>query len=207
MDQPPSETSRSKPSPGWGNFPCRRVTNKSSSPFPYFNGNNMAPKHRLELHTNQTFQSSEWRVQRIGWVLWAGILVAGLLGLVGAGPLSNVDSSAPDDSLTVAYQRFVHYHQPTLLDLTVRPGPSTDQTLRVKLSESLLDSLEIQRIEPEPNAREIAVDGIVYTFQRELAADSAKIAFHIEYERFGRSRARIELIGHGSVQFDQFVYP
>jgi hypothetical protein len=167
----------------------------------------MTQNHRLELHADESFQKAEWRVQRVGWVLWGGILFAGLAGLVGAGPLSDAASAAPDDSLSVTFQRFVHYHQPSLLEVTVRPGNVAGQTLRVKLNATLLDRLEIQRIEPEPQAREIAGDGIIYTFQREQASDTAKIAFHIEYERFGRSQARMQLIGGEPVLFNQFVYP
>ena len=76
----------------------------------------------LEVEDLPSFQRKEWRIQRIGWVAWALVLLAGMLGLIGSGPLSSTSSSATDESLTVRYDRFLHYHQPTTFEVTLHPG-------------------------------------------------------------------------------------
>jgi hypothetical protein len=175
--------------------------------FVFKRSKNVMRDHRLELHEDPSFQVTEWKVQRVGWVLWAAILMAGLLGLIGTGPLSSAEATAPDDSLTVVFQRFTRCRYPTLVHVFVWPGPANSRELRIKLSPSLLGRMDIRRIEPEPIAQTIAADGIVYMFSREDELESAKVVFHVEFERFGRSQARIELLGHEPVFFGQFVYP
>jgi hypothetical protein len=161
---------------------------------------------KLQLEDNEPFQRVEWRLQRVGWVLWGLLIVSALAGLLGPGPLSNAESPAPDGSLTVAYDRFIHYHHPTLLNLIVRPSePARD--LQVKFSKQLLERLHIDRIEPEPEGRRLGVDGVVYTFPLTESTEVVNIMFHVEFERFGLSNAQIEVVGNEPATFTQMVYP
>ena len=59
----------------------------------------MADNERLKLEEKPVFQRLEWRIQRVGWVLWAAIVIAACAGLMGRGPLSATEASAPDGSL------------------------------------------------------------------------------------------------------------
>lgn len=160
----------------------------------------------LEIEELPAFQRKEWLIQRIGWVAWVLVLLAGMLGLIGSGPLSNTSSSASDDSLTVRYDRFLHYHQPAMLEVTLHPDIS-GSSARLFLSQSLLERLQISRIEPEPEEGELASDGLIYTFPLLASAESAKIRFHVQYEAVGNSNGRIALIGHEPALVNQFVYP
>jgi hypothetical protein len=161
----------------------------------------------LQLEDNEPFQRVEWRLQRIGWVVWGLLIVSALAGLLGPGPLSKAESPAPDGSLTVAYDRFVHYHHPTLLKLVVRPSEQSRDSLQVKFSRQLLDRLHIDRIEPEPEGRRLGADGVVYTFPLNESTDVVSIMFHVEFERFGLSNAQIEVVGSEPATFTQMVYP
>jgi hypothetical protein len=167
----------------------------------------MDTNRQLKLEEDEAFQKAEWRIQRIGWFVWAAILVAGLAGLLGTGPLSNAEATTPGGDLTVAYDRFLHYHQPGVLEVELHNNNSRSETTQLTVSQTLLDRVEIHRIEPEPERRELAADGVVYSFPRASNAQSAKIVFHIEYERPGKSTARIGLAGGEPVFFNQFVYP
>jgi hypothetical protein len=167
----------------------------------------MAKAHKLELDDNELLQKMEWRVQRIGWLVWTLIIIAALAGLLGPGMLSSSESSAADNSLTVAYDRFAHYHHPTSLELTVRPNAAAGRDLRVKVSQSWLDRVQIHRIAPEPEGRQLEEEGVIFTFPRSEALETGKIVFHIEFEQMGTSRGRIEVIGQEAATFNQFVYP
>src|SRR5215213_620951 len=97
---------------------------------------------RLELAQDPAFQKREWRLQRIAWVAWAALVIAGLAGLLGTGPLSKREISSSDGRLTVVYDRFVHYHHSTAIEMTLRPENENDDELRLHLSQALLDRIE-----------------------------------------------------------------
>jgi hypothetical protein len=161
----------------------------------------------LEFDDVPSFQQKEWRIQRIGWIAWALVLLAGLLGLLGAGPLSSTSSSASDDSLTVRYDRFLHYHQSTILEITIHPPSRLEDKVRLFISQSILERLQISRIEPEPEGRELAADGVVYTFASESGITTAAIRIHAQYETFGKATGRIGLVGLQPATVTQFAYP
>ena len=64
----------------------------------------------LEIDDNADLHQIEWRIQRAGWLIWGVIIAAGLLGLLGSGPISSATATGADDSLSIDYDRFVHYH-------------------------------------------------------------------------------------------------
>ncbi|HJQ78735.1 MAG TPA: hypothetical protein VJ828_02210 [Lacipirellulaceae bacterium] len=167
----------------------------------------MSQTRILDVQHDDSFQKSEWRIQRVGWAVWIAIVIAALAGLLGTGPLSHADSTASDESLSVQYDRFLHYHKPAVLEVLVNSRARDDQPLRLKVSQSFLDSIQILRIEPEPVEQSLSADGVVYTFPQDGASQLRKILVHFEFEDFGMCKGRVELIGGGSVSFQQFVYP
>jgi len=164
-----------------------------------------ARSEELQLDTDDAFQRKEWRIQRVGWVVWTLVIVAGVIGLLGSGPMSRAELVAADGSLTIAYDRYLHYHHPTQLTLSV--GKIADDELRIKLNRALLDRLQIQRIEPEPSQAELADDGVIYTFLQQPSARNAKVILHVDYEHFGATHGTVEVVGHEPVTLKQFVYP
>ncbi len=167
----------------------------------------MSQTRSLDVQQDDSFQKSEWRIQRVGWAAWIAIVVAALAGFLGAGPLSHAESSASDESLSVRFDRFLHYHKPTMLEVLVNSRGADDRPLRLKLSRAFLDRIQILRIEPEPAQQSLTGDGVIYTFTQEGAPELSKVLFHFEYERFGNTKGSVELVGGGSASFQQFVYP
>jgi hypothetical protein len=161
---------------------------------------------KLDLTVDEGFQTAEWRFQRVGWIVWGVLILAGFAGLLGPGPLSSTEVMAADNSLTVAYDRFLHYHNPTQLVMTVEANGS-DSELQIKLSNSLLDRMEISRIEPSPVRSELMNDGVLYTFARGQHGDAGRIIFFVDFERFGRSQGEVGVVGREPVLVKQFVYP
>jgi len=167
----------------------------------------MISRGHLELATDDAFQKTEWRFQRIAWIAWAMVLLVALLGLTGPGWFSTVDVTAEDGSIAIGYDRFLHYHNPPQLQIAVNDAGNIEDGWQVKVDGSLLDRLQIVRIEPEPERREIAPDGIVYTFLHTAGGTTGKIVFHVEYERYGTARGNISLAGRSPVDVNQFVFP
>jgi hypothetical protein len=94
-----------------------------------------------------------------------------------------------------------------MLEVTLHAGIRGESIVRVFVSQPLLERLQISRIEPEPEGRELASDGIIYTFPKLPAVETAMIRFHVQYEAAGNSIGRIALLGHEPASVDQFVYP
>ena len=163
--------------------------------------------HRLELDQNEAFHRREWAVQRVGWVVWGGVILAAMAGLLGSGPLSHRVAESADGAIRVAYDRFVHHHNPTVVEVHLRPKADAGTELAIKVSQEFLNGVRIHGIQPEAGRREVHSDGTVFVFARDDRAESATILLHVEYERFGSVPGRIEFLGHGGVDFSSFVYP
>ena len=119
--------------------------------------------------------------------------------------MSHKEMAAADGSLKIDYDRYLHYHHPTQLTLSV--GKIADDELRIKFDRALLDRLQVERIEPEPLQAEITDDGVIYTFMQKASSQNVKVIFHVDYERFGASQGTVEVVGHEPVTLKQFVYP
>jgi hypothetical protein len=168
----------------------------------------MPPNHDgLELDADMSFQRREWRVQRVGWVVWSLILGAGLAGALGPGLWSGAASTAADGSLTVTYDRFVHYHQPTQLVLALQPADESTGELQVAISQSLLDRLQIRSIEPEPDRMDLASDGMVLSYAPASGDPPFRVALDVEFDRMGSSQGSIALVGSAPAAVEQFIYP
>jgi hypothetical protein len=164
-----------------------------------------ARSEELQLDTDDSFQRNEWRIQRVGWFVWILVIVAGFIGLLGSGPMSQAKMAATDGSLTILYDRYLHYHQPTQLTLVV--SEIAEEELQVKFDRALLDRFQVERIEPEPLKAVLLDDGVIYTFLQKPFSRNAKVIFHVDYEHFGINHGAVQVVGHEPVILNQFVYP
>jgi hypothetical protein len=161
----------------------------------------------IDLEDNASLQQTEWRTQRVGWFVWFAIIVAACLGLLGPGPLSAARNTDAEGGVTVAYDRFLHYHHPTEFRIMLGNSLPANRELELTLSQDLLNRIQIRRIEPEPLHSSLASDGIVYAFNRSDSADSGEIVFHVDFKRMGQSHGSIKINGREPIVLNQFVYP
>lgn len=161
----------------------------------------------LEIDQDLAFERRSWRVERLGWALMALLLLAALLGLLGAGPLSTAEVRTADAALVVRYERFVHREAPTELELHLVPVPSpADGLTRLWVGRDLAGALEVRSISPEPRSVEATADRVLYA----LAASgpgTVRVRLDVEPRRAGRHSGRLGIVGGGEVALGQFVYP
>jgi hypothetical protein len=169
-----------------------------------YGGNDMRDTSR-PLTNHMERQERDWLIQRIGWFFWGAIILAALLGLIGPGPLSTTVIRSDDDTATVGYDKYLHYHCPTSLEVLVKPEDDQEE-FQVSISRSLIDKLEIRRIEPEPHQRVLSEHEAIYSFRRQSPVP-AKIVIHAEYQSFGNVVGEIGLVDHATARVAQFVYP
>ena len=161
----------------------------------------------LQLSTDDRFQRAEWFAQRVGWALWIAVIIAAGLGLLGPGWLSDRRLTAADGALTLDYERFVHYHNPSQLEVTFEGAPNAANQWTLLLGKPLLDRMQILRIEPEPVHQEVRANGASYTFAATADAAGGRVVFHVEYQRYGEVKGSVALREGTPLRFSQFVYP
>lgn len=165
---------------------------------------NTPPPSTIQLAENMPFQERVWRIQRIGWVVFALLTVAALLGLFGQGPLSSV--TAERGRLRVDYERFARFESPTSFDLRVAPIASGTM-VELWLSQDYLQWIEILSVSPQPSEVRADNNGLVYVFTLQEAGVAARISFHMTPLRPGILAGQVGLNNEEAVQFSQFVYP
>lgn len=162
--------------------------------------------NRLQLHQDSHYQKWDWRLQRVGWGIWAAVLVAAVLGAFGTSDHRSLRTS-PDQSLNIHYDRLVHLNQPLELNIKVRARASTNREFKLHVSQPFLKDIALDRIQPEPLRSDVGREGITWYFHLQPGEDEGEILIHYEYESWGSKQIRVERDGEVTVELSQFVYP
>jgi hypothetical protein len=163
---------------------------------------------QLQIEEDDRHQQRQWRFERIGWAVMATLLLGGLLGAFGDGPLSRAQAGRPD-TLSVDYDRLQRAKAPTEYRFQANPGLVRDGQLRLRFDAALLEQVELQSIIPDP---ESVRSGPGYT-EFVLAMDpspgrqSADVVFRFQPVRFGHVRGRVTAAGAEPLVIDQYIYP
>lgn len=159
----------------------------------------------LEISEDKQFQQREWKMERIGWVLMMLLVIAGLLGLLG-GPGLFSDATVAAPNLQVNYSRFVHLLEDTSLRLSASPVEGED-TIRISISNTLLEDMRIEGIVPEPESVEAASDHLTFSFQLQAPNEEAVVTFYLNPTQPGTKQGWLGIDGGRSVELSLFVYP
>jgi hypothetical protein len=156
---------------------------------------------RCDSESDHRFHRTEWRVQRIGWVLVALFLVLAFAGLFGNGPLSR--AHADNGAGRLEYQRFTRFGLST--DLVVTPAARAHDVTRIEISSDYLEAFRVEHVTPEPAAVRLAGPNIIYEFAS--GTPGASISFHITPQRLWRRSATITIDGGAPLRISQLTYP
>lgn len=160
--------------------------------------------HRPAVEEDLVFQQRDWRFQRVGWAVLALLVVAGLAGLLGPGPLSNADARG-GRSLQVEYERFVRHGDQS--DLRVSVAQPQSGEVRVAISREYLEAVKLQQVLPSPTRVQASGQMLVYVFEHSAGGASMQATFVVQPDRVGTHLARIALDDGSSVSIRQFTYP
>jgi hypothetical protein len=156
----------------------------------------------LEIDEDIVFQNRSWTAQRVGWVALALVIVAGLMGLFGSGPVSNT-SAGSRETVWVEYERFVRYQAPTTLRIRTRPQ---NDAAHVNVSREYLEKVKVEKILPEP-ARVSAGNGFV-TYRFDVSGPGEfSVKFDLITQALGELPGTVAANDKSGVSFRQFVYP
>lgn len=161
----------------------------------------------IQINEDRGHQRREWRLERIGWLVMAILLAAGLLGLFGYGALSRSQTGEPGN-LSVDYDHLQRASAPSEYRFSVAPSLIHGGKLTLRFDETLLDEVEMQSIIPEPTQVRAGPGYTEFTFAMAPAkGPPERIQFQLQHTTFGHVRGRVTADGAAPLVIDQFVYP
>jgi hypothetical protein len=161
----------------------------------------------LEIAQNLGFQRKEWRVQRIGWVVMALLILASLLGLTGRGVLARASIGDTGSRLQLTYSRFDRLEAPTTLDLQIAGDAVTGEQVELSVDRDYLQSVHVEQVVPEPEEVRSAGNRLTYVFGVDEPEQPMTITFDLRHTSFGPKSGEVGLADEPALDFGQFVFP
>ena len=159
----------------------------------------------FEIDEDIRHSEREWRIERAGWIVMGLVMVAGVLGLLGNGPLSARSATDATGRFTVRYDRFERAHARSELRFEIVPPAVSSGPLRVWIDRRYLDGIRVVSMDPEPERFEVSSDRMVYTYS--AAGSPVSINIDCEFEECGSYQGRAGIPGGPEVAWKQFAYP
>lgn len=156
----------------------------------------MIQKREIQIADDLPFTRKSWKVERLGWMLLALFLLAGVLGALGPGLLSGVKAGGP---LLVEYDRFGRYETPGALRVRLPKGARN-----LWIENRWLKDVEVQSVRPEPVRVEARPGWTVYSF---VAEEDVEARLDVVHHSSGRVEGRFGVSPDRAVRVSQFVYP
>jgi hypothetical protein len=144
------------------------------------------------------FQRRSWTIQRVGWVILALIVLAGLVGLTGPGLLSDRTVGSP--ALSAQYQRF--QRETKLTRFMIRMPGAGDPTL--KLGHDFQAGYEISDVQPQPVHGNAGAHGLTWRF--DPVVGDLVVVIWARPRRFGPATIDLQS-GAARLTLRCFVYP
>ncbi len=161
----------------------------------------------LEIGQDLDFQRKEWRLQRIGWVVMALLILASLLGLTGSGLLARATVGDAGSPLQLTYSRVDRLEAPTTLDLQLAGEAVTGEQVALRVDRSYLEGVEVEQVVPEPAEVRSEGDGLIYVFGVDEPGQPVTITFDLRHTSFGPKSGQVALDDGPVLDFSQFVLP
>jgi hypothetical protein len=139
------------------------------------------------------FERKAWLVQRIGWALMFGMVVAALAGGFGNGPLSAKTAQSGQNQMQVDYESIERVARPT--ELTWRTTPR-DGTVQLELDSTFLAVYSPDAWIPTPERVERLSDRLRVTFSSG-ATEPITIVLQATPQQMGRFTARSRSSSNG----------
>jgi hypothetical protein len=166
-----------------------------------------ADRQALHVEADPAFQRRTWLIQRIGWGLFAMLILAALAGLFGSGPLSRTESGAPESGLQVEYDRFARLHAPTTVVIRADRRPARGDDLAIVLSGAMHREFELSSTMPPSDGASVAPDSAILTFRTDRQSGELTIVLHVKPQQVGMAASRIGIAGGPTHTIRQWIYP
>jgi hypothetical protein len=167
----------------------------------------MAETHHvgsLEIDEDLEFERSQSHVQHAVKFIFLLLLTAGLLGVFGGGPLSQMEATS--GPLTLEYERFARLGTPNELRLQIAPATSS-AVVPIWIDQAFLESVDGERLVPEPFEAATGEGRVVYRVALEDPSQPATITIEYQPATWGRQEIHLGVVDGAEFDVDQLVYP
>lgn len=158
----------------------------------------------LQLDSDDAFTRREFTAESVGWLLLGLLLVAGMLGALGSGPLSSARAVSSSGRMTLDYQRITHQEADDHIVVEIVGG--TDQgTITVQVGGDWLDDLDLRQVTPQPSEERATPEGVDLTIAVS-AGGPVRIVLSFRTRALGPTQGVLRAGGE-EIRFTQFVLP
>ena len=161
------------------------------------------PSHS-PIKEDMSLQVRTWVAERIGWMVLALFVLAGLAGAFSHGVLSSTVVRSADGVLTIDYERFARHTARTRF--TIRIADAANEAPRLRLSPAMTEFYDMETIYPQPLRSTASEAGIEFTFARPPDGDLV-VRLAARAARFGYARLVVSLDERSRVELVQVIYP
>lgn len=161
----------------------------------------------LQAENDLTFQHRTWRIQRAGWVVFAIVVLAGLAGLFGGGPLSHAEAGSQASGLRIEYERFTRLQASTELIIRIDSRLARGGELALVLSGAALRDFEMSSSLPPPNRTGIGPEAVILSFETAAQPGERAIVLRAKPQRPGRVSFQVGVRDGPAHAVSLWVYP
>lgn len=159
----------------------------------------------LKLEQDILHQKREWKIERIGWLIMAAVILAAFLGLFGgSGPLLTERRPMPERrEVQLEYPHFGRYQSLSVLTFHHMPQ-SGGHPFAIWLDEAYLGHFDLQRVTPTPYSMTASDGKLFFRFH----GQPRTVTFHLQAEVVGPLTGRAGVAdAPQELRFRQFFYP
>lgn len=152
------------------------------------------------------FQEKWWKFEHVVWSLFFLIILADAIGLFGQGWLAHVQLHQPGSAMEIKYDRIERETTPSQVTVRFAPEAASNGTIKLFVSDSVIDDLGNQRIAPQPSTSTIGNGGVTYTFPAQGQQPSS-VLFSLEPSKPGVFHFTMGVPGHQPASARVVVLP
>ena len=158
----------------------------------------------LELDDDEKFHRKNWVAERVGWGVLFIVILAGLGGAMGRGPMG--EKTVQTGSLKLHYDRVMRRSAPGTIHVRLTSLPVADSVI-FSVSHSILDACQPERIVPMPVRTISTQQGSIFVVRIAPGTDAAHIEITCTPETIGRFHGTINAPREASAPVDILVLP
>jgi hypothetical protein len=161
----------------------------------------------LQIDADLAYQERTWRVQRIAWGIFVVLIIGGLSGLLGSGPLSHSSAGSPGDGFTVDYDRLARAHASTTLVMHIDRRLSRNDEVGIVLSGDAVRTIEFESTTPPADGTSLNPAGAVLRFRTDRQPGELTVILYAKPRQMGALTSRIGVQGGPVHEIRQWIYP
>jgi hypothetical protein len=159
----------------------------------------------LEIEENMEAQRRLWKVQRVGRAVAVLILVLGLAGAFGGGPLSQ--NTVSSGGCSVEYERITYRDTPQLYRFKLAPEVARPGRVQVFIDNEALSRMQFEQMVPAPATTRLTADGALFEFEVGEGEGGRELRFSFQADAIGVKTTHLGIGSCPALHLKQLFLP